>query len=119
MASSKKPTTARKKTAASSARTVKKTTARKPAAKRAPAKARSATTVRRSTAAKPKSFRRSKPEQPFMSFSLTNQTFYWLVLGGIIVVFALWIITLHNQVQDIYDTIDQQRAAEFSLVQYE
>jgi hypothetical protein len=63
-----------------------------------------------------KSFRVSKPEQPFMTFNLTRQTVYWLVLGAVVVVFALWITKLQADVQSIYDTIDMNTAAQDTYV---
>lgn len=95
----------------------KSTTARKSsAAKRAPAKSRSSTNVRRKAAPTAlQSFRRSQPEQPFMSTSVTVQTFYWVILGALVVGLAMWTLTLHNQIQDIYDEIDRNQAAEQQL----
>ena len=63
-----------------------------------------------------KSFRVSKPEQPFMTFSLTRQTVYWLVLGVVVIVFALWITKLQSDIQSIYDTIDMNMAAQDTYV---
>lgn len=57
-----------------------------------------------------KSFRVSRPETPFLTFSLTRQTAYWLVLGLIVVVFALWITKLQADIQSIYDSIDLNTA---------
>jgi len=63
-----------------------------------------------------RSFRVSKPETPFLTFSLTRQTAYWLVLGLIFIVFALWITKLQSDIQGIYDTIDMNTAAEDTYV---
>lgn len=59
-----------------------------------------------------RSFRVSKPETPFLTFTLTRQTAYWLVLGFIVILFALWITKLQADIQGIYDTIDMNTAAE-------
>lgn len=103
-----------KKTTRAASSTRKKTTARatKPAAKRAPAKSRSATSVRRTKAAAPRSFKRSKPQQPFMSLNITVQTFYWLILAILVIGLALWVVTLHNQVQDVYDEVNRSHLYE-------
>jgi hypothetical protein len=63
-----------------------------------------------------KSFRVSKPEVPFFTFSLTRQTVYWLVLGVILIVFALWITKLQSDIQSIYDTIDMNTAEQDTYI---
>jgi hypothetical protein len=53
---------------------------------------------------------------PFFTFSLTRQTVYWLVLGVILIVFALWITKLQSDIQSIYDTIDMNTAEQDTYV---
>lgn len=55
---------------------------------------------------KSKSFRVSKEKSPFMTFRITNQTLYWLVLGVVVIAFTAWIMKLQYDIQAIYDNID-------------
>ncbi len=84
----------------------KTTTTKKAAVKRAPAKAKSATKVKQVKAQPVQSFRASKPEQPFMTFQITRQTIYWLILAVIVVSLAAWVLSISIKVQNIYDEID-------------
>ena len=45
-------------------------------------------------------------EQSFFEFRITQQTLYWLVLGLVSIIFALWIVTLDSRIQKLYDDID-------------
>lgn len=45
-------------------------------------------------------------EQSFFEFRITQQTLYWLVLGAVSIVFALWIVSLDSRIQKLYDEID-------------
>lgn len=45
-------------------------------------------------------------EQSFMTFRVTKQTLYWLVLGLVVILFTVWIMKLQADVQSIYDQID-------------
>lgn len=80
--------------------------AKKPVVKRAPAKSRSATTVKKVTLATPKSFRVSKPVDPFFTFRITHQTVYWLILSVIVIGLAAWVLSINIRVQEIYDQIE-------------
>lgn len=44
--------------------------------------------------------------QPFFEFRITPQTLYWLVLGTVSIIFAVWIVTLDARIQKLYDEID-------------
>lgn len=46
----------------------------------------------------------------FMTFRLTRQTVYWLVLGAVVILFSIWILRLQNEVQSIYDKIETTQA---------
>ena len=90
----------------------KKTTAQKQAkkapVKRAAAKLASKTTVRTKKVAVPemRSFRPASVNEPFFTFRISHQTFYWLVLAVIVVGLAAWVMSISIQVQHIYDEID-------------
>ena len=41
-----------------------------------------------------------------MSFNITIQTVYWLILGAVVILFTMWILRLQADVEEIYDQID-------------
>lgn len=92
----------------------RKVTAKKPAAKskaasarKMPAKTVRKTTVRRKKAATPQSFKVYKQEKPFFSFKPDIQTIYWGILAAAVLSLGLWILSIHDQVQYLYDEIDR------------
>ena len=91
---SKKTTT--KKTPA------KKAPAKKTTAKKAPAKKSTAKTTTKKTTAKKKpqyqSFKLSPEQQPFFTYSITDQTVYWFVLSATVFAVSLWVLYLHLEV---------------------
>lgn len=117
MAAPKKSTV--KRTTRSSATSMKKATPRKKTTSRAastktrstvkarPSSTRSTTRVKRSTAPQMRSFHVAKQQEPFMSLKITVQTLYWLILAGAVLLLGLWVLNIHNKVQNIYDEIDQ------------
>lgn len=50
--------------------------------------------------------RLNKADRPFLSTSLTNQTFYWLIIGVIVLALGGWIVHLQVKINEVYDTID-------------
>ena len=111
-------TSATKKPAA---RATKKAPAKKaPVKKAATAKAtHNKTVVRRTTkaatSADMRSFRASRPAEPFFTFRITHQTFYWLVLAIIVVGLGVWVLSISIKVQHIYDQIDATNSQTFNL----
>ena len=110
MATAKKTTTkkaapAKAKTASSTKKTApKKTTTKKTtAAKKAPA-------AKKAHVAEAQSFRVSKPTRPFMTFSFTRETIYWLILGVVVILFTLWIMKIQNDISYLYDQIETNAA---------
>lgn len=85
---------------------VKKVAAKKVVHKKAPAAAAHKTTVRTTKAPVVKSFRVSRPAEPFLTFRITNQTLYWLILAILVVGLGVWVTVISYRVQDIYDQID-------------
>lgn len=71
-------------------------------------------TVVRKVSASPRpavrSFRRSHPD-PFFTFRMTHQTLYWFILCAFVLGLGLWVISINEKVQHIYDQIDQTNAA--------
>lgn len=57
-----------------------------------------------------RSFKVSKPITPFFTFQLTKQTLYWLVIGGVVLLFGIWLLELQSDIQSIYDSIDAVNA---------
>lgn len=93
---------------------------KKPSSKKAPVK--KASTARKS--ATKKSTKRTvgsrallrhvslQPEDAaFMTFRITKQTLYWLVLGAVVIMFTLWLMKLQTDIQDLYDQVDASSAA--------
>ena len=105
----------------------KSTTAKKPVAKKAAPKRAAAKTTQVKTkvtqvkravvpVGEVKSFRRSKPAQPFFTVQPTKQTVYWLILAGIVLALGVWVADLSSQVQELYDQIDATNRETDSLV---
>ena len=99
----------------------KKTPARKQQTKKAPAQRAAAkpvskTTVRTKKAVAPemRSFRATRPSEPFFTFRVTHQTFYWLILAVIVVGLAAWVMSISIKVQHIYDQIDATNQSTFT-----
>lgn len=85
--------------------------------KRAAAKPASKTTVRtkKSLAPEMRSFRAAAPSEPFFTFRITHQTFYWLILAIIVVGLAAWVMSISIQVQHIYDQIDATNQSIYAM----
>lgn len=52
-----------------------------------------------------RSFRRYPNEEPFFVIRINHQTFYWLIIGALILALGLWTIFLSARVQTIYDQL--------------
>ncbi len=92
----------------------KKTTTKKAPAKKKPAVKTSKTAVKRVHKPARKSSRMLaiQPEQEdFMNFRVNRETVYWVVLGAVVIIFAMWIMQLQADIQKIYDDIDASTAA--------
>ena len=88
--------------------------------KRAPAKKSTTkvTRVSRPKKAAVRSLRPAKSDEQFMTFKITRQTVYWLVLTGIVLLLGLWVIDISSKIQHIYDQNDAaRRQAETTKVQ--
>jgi hypothetical protein len=81
--------------------TKKAPTTKKPAARKAAAK---------KNTANPLSLRSQvglrSEDTEFMTFRITKQTLYWLVLGAVVILFTLWLSKLQSDIQTLYDQID-------------
>lgn len=54
-----------------------------------------------------RSFVLTKDTPPFLVFRITHQTFYWLLLCGIILALGIWVVVLNVKVQMLYDSVDR------------
>lgn len=52
-----------------------------------------------------RSFARSPGPKPFVAFKFTQQTVYWLIIGGLILGFGIWVMYLTVRVHSLYDDI--------------
>lgn len=102
---------ATKKTTTTKKTPVKKqTTARKSATKKATAKK---TSVRSGLLSSSIGLR--PEESAFMTFRITRQTLYWLVLGVVVILFTTWLMKLQMDIQSLYDQIDTTTAETSAL----
>lgn len=53
-----------------------------------------------------RSFKVAKPDRPFMSFKLTHQTFYWVLISLLVLALGAWVTVLTIKVQSLYDRIE-------------
>lgn len=51
-----------------------------------------------------------REQQDFMSFNITIQTVYWLILGAIVILFTMWILQVQADIEEIYNQIDANLA---------
>jgi hypothetical protein len=52
-----------------------------------------------------RSFKRYPGEKPFFKFRINQQTFYWLIIGALVLGLGIWIIMLSVKIQVLYDRI--------------
>jgi hypothetical protein len=53
-----------------------------------------------------RSFRRYPGEKPFFTFRISQQTFYWLIIGALVLGLGIWAITQSVKLQYIYDRVE-------------
>lgn len=80
--------------------TKKATVKKKPAARKAPVKKSTSVTTRSSSA----------KGSTFLTMTPTIETVYWIVLGVVVILLAIWVLTLTAKINDIYNQIDVQNA---------
>ena len=80
-----------------------KATAKKSATSR---KATAKTSTVKQTAAEHLSFRPTKETTPFMTFQLTKQSLYWLILSVLVLGLGTWVMYLNIKIQNIYDQVE-------------
>lgn len=62
-----------------------------------------------------RSFRRSTETEPFMTVKFTRQTLYWCIISVVAVAFAVWVLKLQSDINELYSQIESIRASEASL----
>lgn len=62
------------------------------------------------------SFQLSQSKEPFMTFRITRQTLYWLILGVVVLLFSWYTLSVSQSIEDIYNQIDEIRLTEESIV---
>lgn len=102
MATTNKASTAPKKTKTVATKAVTK----KPVTKTAKATRHQHTTLRRSS-----------EDTPFFTLQITHQTLYWLILAGVVIALAAWVMHLNGKIQDIYNQIETTNAGNSSIIQ--
>lgn len=48
----------------------------------------------------------SSVSRPFMQTKFTEQTIYWLIIGGAVVFIAFWVLSIQVQINKMYDLVD-------------
>ncbi|MGB4420420.1 MAG: hypothetical protein WBI29_01305 [Candidatus Saccharimonadales bacterium] len=56
--------------------------------------------------AKPASFKIQKETVPFMSFKITEQTVYWLVVVLLIFLLGIWVLRIQLDLSELLDQIE-------------
>lgn len=90
---------------------------KKSATKKAPARKATTTHAKKKTnsewaiasGGKYESFKLAKGPN-FFSAKITDQTVYWAILGFLVLAIGIWVITINDKVQYLYDQIDAQNA---------
>jgi hypothetical protein len=82
----------------------KKVAQKRTAARKAPVKK----TTKQKSAPRYQSFRLSKDAPPLMTFKITRQTVYWIVIMSFIIFFQLTIIKLQLQVAQVINQQQEQ-----------
>ena len=70
-----------------------------------------ATTPSKSKVTPMRSFAPARATEPFFTFRITHQTLYWTILAVLVLALGLWVISINDKVQRIYDQIDASNAA--------
>lgn len=86
------------------------TTTKKPTAKsKASVKAKKPVTHKKATASakshEVRSFQLSPETKPFLTPAPSVQTFYWIVIGVLVLLLGAWVMYLTVQIQTIYDNV--------------
>lgn len=78
---------------------------KKPAAKRVVAKK---TTSRKPKEPKYETFKVASSDMPFMSFRVTQQTFYWTLLLIVVLLVQVWVLSMQIDVTNLINQVENQ-----------
>lgn len=53
-----------------------------------------------------RSFHVATSDEPFLVMRLTSQTFYWLVIGALVLTLGLWVLHMATNINKMYDDVD-------------
>ena len=95
--------------------TVKETTVKKTGATKSIAKSSVPKKAVASKAAKMQSLKLAPETENFMSVKITMQTVYWVIICLLSLAFALWILTVQADINNLYDQIETLQQEEMSL----
>lgn len=62
----------------------------------------------RKKSAKLESFKITQSELPFLTFKITQQTFYWTILLIFVLIVQVWVLNLQLDVTDLLNSVEQQ-----------
>ena len=110
MATAKKSTTKKSTAKSTKAHTTSAAVSKKAPTVKAkkPAASKKARKPSKKTSDEMKSFHVAKEAEPFMSFRVTRQTIYWVILIAFIVFAQLWILSLQVEVASLLDAQQAQ-----------
>lgn len=95
----------------------KKSTVKKAPVKRPAAKKRTASkSVAASNVSTNRLVNLVRDEESFMTFRVNRETFYWVILGVVVIAFSMWIMKLQSDIQSIYDQIDYTTSVDTTYV---
>lgn len=71
--------------------------------------------VTKSAAAARKKSTPTTQQSSFMTLTPTIQTFYWFILGAVVIFLTMWVASLSIKIQSIYDQIETTNAETLSV----
>jgi len=90
-------------------------------AKKTSPKTKKTTTKRKKTTRKsPKktvmqSFKRSPEPEPFMTFKITQQTVYWVIITLLSATFMIWLLKIQSDITVIYNQVEQMQRVNLDM----
>lgn len=62
-----------------------------------------------------RSFVKARGPKPFVTFRLTQQTVYWIVISFLVLALGTWAMYLTVRVQNIYNQIDANQTTDVDM----
>lgn len=79
------------------------------------ATAKKKTTKKAAPSVKSSTKKTAAKKSTFFTLSPTIETFYWFILGAIVIALTIWVATLNMRIQNIYNQIEQNNAQDILL----